>query len=153
VPRSRSAEARRQWSQTSGERAAPLGPERAQEPERPRPAPPPGPPPAPAPEPPAPEPPAPPAAEAATALPLHLDEEGARALLDQLAERFGWAVAVVGRAEVEAALGRGLSAEEWRRVRSSRWWSGGVPGAMTTGAADLLPTMLAALGLTEDDEE
>jgi hypothetical protein len=105
------------------------------------------------PEPPSPEPPAAPVAEAATALPLHLDADGARALLDQLAERFGWAVAVIGRAEVEAALGRGLSAEEWRRVRSSRWWSGGVPGAMTTGAAELLPTMLTALGLTEDDDE
>ena len=58
----------------------------------------------------------------------------------------------IGRATVERALGRKLSGEEWRRVRGSRWWTGGVPDAMRAGGTELLPTVLAALGIEPDDK-
>jgi hypothetical protein len=127
-------------------------------PEPPRPAPPPPPAPAPAPQRQAPA----PAAqwphervdgEPGTALPLNLDEQAGWSLLNQLAERFGWAIAATGRRQVEQVLGRPLGDREWQRLRASRWWADGVPAAMREGAAELLPTMLDALGLGDDERE
>jgi hypothetical protein len=88
-----------------------------------------------------------------TALPAGLSEREAAALLDQLSERFGWSVAAIGRATIERALGRQLSQEEWQRVRSSRWWTGGVPDAMRAGGTELLPTMLSSLGIEAEPDD
>jgi hypothetical protein len=90
---------------------------------------------------------------AGTALPAGLGEREAATLLDQLSERFGWSVVAIGRATVERTLGRQLSHEEWQRVRRSRWWTDGVPDAMRSGGSELLPTMLASLGIVADQDQ
>jgi hypothetical protein len=125
---------------------------------RPASPPPPEPPPVPEPPPPAVRE-APPAAPwtrepAPGVLPEALSEREGAALLEQLSERFGWSVAAIGRGTLERVLGRRLSADEWRRVRASRWWTGGVPDAMREGGTELLPTVLGSLGITpEGDDE
>ena len=86
-------------------------------------------------------------------LPEALSEREGAALLEQLSERFGWSLAALGRGTLERVLGRKLSADEWRRVRASRWWTGGVPDAMREGGTALLPTVLGSLGITPEDED
>jgi len=86
-------------------------------------------------------------------LPKALSEREGAALLEQLSERFGWSLAALGRGTLERVLGRKLSADEWRRVRASRWWTGGVPDAMREGGTALLPTVLGSLGITPEDED
>jgi hypothetical protein len=84
-------------------------------------------------------------------VPDDIGRERAAELVQRMRERFGWVVTVTERADVERQLGRELTGEEWRRVRESRWWANGVPDAMRNGAGDVLPTMLAALGIRRDE--
>jgi hypothetical protein len=86
-------------------------------------------------------------------LPEALSEREGAALLEQLSERFGWSVAAIGRGTLERTLGRRLSDGEWRRVRASRWWTGGVPDAMREGGTALLPTVLNSLGIEPEGED
>lgn len=66
-------------------------------------------------------------------LPRHLAEDDARDLVATLADAYGWAYTLYGRAEVEAHLSantyprparsRHLNADEWARVRRTAAWS------------------------------
>jgi hypothetical protein len=95
----------------------------------------------------------PPAPAAAGQRPPAPAPDGAAEQLARAAGREGWAIAIQRRRDVERALGRPLRGEEWQRIRASRWWNDAVPEAMRQAATALLPTMLASLGVTDDDED